>query len=51
MWTWDPQIIPGLLQTAEYTRAMMLGWHQMFAGPPARTSSGASKLGSRVSRC
>lgn len=35
VWTWDPQIIPGLLQTADYTRAMVLSWHEMFPGPPA----------------
>lgn len=33
-WAWEPLIIPGLLQTPEYARAMMLGWHQMFAVPP-----------------
>src|SRR6266446_6809565 len=24
VWTWDPQIVPGLLQTADYARAVML---------------------------
>lgn len=32
--TWDPQVVPGLLQTAEYARAVMLGWHEMFPVPP-----------------
>jgi transcriptional regulator with XRE-family HTH domain len=34
VWNWEPQVIPGLLQTPEYARAVMLGWHQMFPVPP-----------------
>ncbi len=34
VWAWDPQVIPGLLQTAEYARAVMLCWHEMFRVPP-----------------
>jgi transcriptional regulator with XRE-family HTH domain len=34
VWNWEPQVIPGLLQTPEYARAVMLGWHQMFDVPP-----------------
>ena len=34
VWTWDPQVFPGLLQTADYARAVMLCWHDMFRAPP-----------------
>ena len=30
VWNWEPQIVPGLLQTEDYARAVMLGWHSMF---------------------
>lgn len=33
-WTWDPLIVPGLLQTADYARAVMSGWREMFPVPP-----------------
>ena len=32
---WEPQIVPGLLQTEDYARAVMLGWHSMFTEPPS----------------
>jgi len=32
---WEPQIVPGLLQTEDYTRAVLLGWHSMFTEPPS----------------
>jgi transcriptional regulator with XRE-family HTH domain len=35
VWNWEPQIVPGLLQTEEYARAVMLGWHSMFTRPPS----------------
>jgi transcriptional regulator with XRE-family HTH domain len=35
VWNWQPQIVPGLLQTEEYARAVMLGWHSMFTEPPS----------------
>lgn len=35
VWNWEPLIVPGLLQTEEYARAVMLGWHSMFTGPPS----------------
>lgn len=35
VWTWEPQLVPGLLQTAEYTRAVMRGWQAMFPTPPS----------------
>ncbi len=34
VWAWDPQVVPGLLQTADYARAVMLCWHEMFDAPP-----------------
>ena len=34
VWTWDPQIVPGLLQTADYARAVMLRWADVFPVPP-----------------
>jgi transcriptional regulator with XRE-family HTH domain len=34
VWAWDPQVVPGLLQTADYTRAQVLCWHEMFPAPP-----------------
>ena len=35
VWNWQPQIVPGLLQTEDYARAVMLGWHSMFTAPPS----------------
>jgi transcriptional regulator with XRE-family HTH domain len=34
VWNWEPQVVPGLLQTPEYARAVMHGWQSMFAVPP-----------------
>jgi len=34
MWNWEPQVVPGLLQTEEYARAIMLGWRSMFPLQP-----------------
>lgn len=34
VWTWDPQMVPGLLQTADYARAVMLRWEDVFPVPP-----------------
>jgi transcriptional regulator with XRE-family HTH domain len=34
LWNWEPQIVPGLLQTEGYARAAMQGWISMFALPP-----------------
>jgi transcriptional regulator with XRE-family HTH domain len=34
VWTWEPQVVPGLLQTQDYARALMRGWQSMFALPP-----------------
>jgi transcriptional regulator with XRE-family HTH domain len=37
VWNWDPQIVPGLLQTADYARAVMQSWQTMFRVPPGDT--------------
>ena len=37
VWNWDPQIVPGLLQTAGYARAVMQPWQTMFRAPPGDT--------------
>ncbi|HEY1917524.1 MAG TPA: helix-turn-helix transcriptional regulator [Streptosporangiaceae bacterium] len=34
VWNWEPLIVPGLLQTEEYARAVFRGWQAMFAVPP-----------------
>jgi transcriptional regulator with XRE-family HTH domain len=33
-WNWEPQVVPGLLQTAGYALAVMQGWQSIFALPP-----------------
>jgi transcriptional regulator with XRE-family HTH domain len=35
VWNWEPQVVPGLLQTPEYARAVRELWHRMFPRPPA----------------
>lgn len=35
MWTWEPQVVPGLLQTEDYTRAVLQLWPAVFARPAA----------------
>jgi transcriptional regulator with XRE-family HTH domain len=35
VWNWEPLIVPGLLQTEDYARAVMLGWNSMFTEPPS----------------
>jgi transcriptional regulator with XRE-family HTH domain len=37
VWNWEPQIVPGLLQTPDYARAVMRSWESMFALPPGDT--------------
>jgi transcriptional regulator with XRE-family HTH domain len=37
VWNWEPQIIPGLLQTRDYARAVRELWLGMFPGPPSET--------------
>jgi transcriptional regulator with XRE-family HTH domain len=39
VWDWEPQIVPGLLQTEDYARAVMLGWQTMFTVPPSEVES------------
>jgi transcriptional regulator with XRE-family HTH domain len=34
VWNWEPQVVPGLLQTYDYARAAMEAWQIMFPGPP-----------------
>jgi transcriptional regulator with XRE-family HTH domain len=34
VWNWEPQNVPGLLQTEDYSRAIMLMWVSMFTLPP-----------------
>jgi transcriptional regulator with XRE-family HTH domain len=35
MWSWEPQVVPGLLQTENYTRAVLQVWFEKFARPQA----------------
>ena len=37
VWNWEPQVVPGLLQTPEYARAVRGLWQRMFPGPPGET--------------
>jgi transcriptional regulator with XRE-family HTH domain len=37
VWNWEPQVIPGLLQTRDYARALRQLWLRMFPGPPSET--------------
>lgn len=34
VWIWDPMIVPGLLQTDSYARALLAGYRAMFMLPP-----------------
>lgn len=33
VWNWEPQVVPGLLQTPDYARAVRQLWLAMFPGP------------------
>jgi transcriptional regulator with XRE-family HTH domain len=35
IWDWEPQVVPGLLQTEAYAREVLRGWSSMFQLPPA----------------
>ena len=35
IWNWEPLVVPGLLQTEDYTRAVMAGYQAMFRLPPS----------------
>ncbi len=48
VWNWEPQIVPGLLQTEDYARAVMLGWHSMFTEPLSQIKR---RVGGSVLRC
>ena len=37
VWNWEPQVIPGLLQTRDYARALRQLWLTMFPGPASET--------------
>jgi transcriptional regulator with XRE-family HTH domain len=37
VWNWEPQVVPGLLQTPEYARVVRQLWRGMFPGPPGET--------------
>jgi transcriptional regulator with XRE-family HTH domain len=37
IWNWEPQVIPGLLQTETYARAVLAGYRSMFRLPPGDT--------------
>jgi transcriptional regulator with XRE-family HTH domain len=34
VWIWDPQIVPGLIQTDTYARHVLAGYQEMFTLPP-----------------
>jgi transcriptional regulator with XRE-family HTH domain len=34
LWDWEPQLVPGLLQTESYAREVIRGWYSMFNLPP-----------------
>jgi transcriptional regulator with XRE-family HTH domain len=36
VWNWEPQVVPGLLQTPAYARAMMRPGLKMFPGPSSQ---------------
>lgn len=38
VWNWEPLVVPGLLQTSEYARAVIELWLSMFPGPPSETN-------------
>jgi transcriptional regulator with XRE-family HTH domain len=37
VWNWEPQLVPGLLQTPDYARGVTRLWRGMFPGPPTET--------------
>lgn len=39
IWNWEPQVVPGLLQTESYARAVIGGWYSMFNLPPTELES------------
>jgi transcriptional regulator with XRE-family HTH domain len=47
IWDWEPQVVPGLLQTESYAREVMRGWFTMFSLPPAELET---RVAERVAR-
>jgi transcriptional regulator with XRE-family HTH domain len=47
LWTWEPQIVPGLLQTKSYAREVIRGWYEMFRLPPTDLEV---RVGARITR-
>jgi len=47
IWNWEPQIMPGLLQTESYAREVISGWFTMFSLPPAELEA---RVAARMSR-
>jgi transcriptional regulator with XRE-family HTH domain len=37
IWNWDSQVVPGLLQTEDYARALHLAYQSLFRLPPGET--------------
>lgn len=33
IWIWEPQVVPGLIQTEDYTRSLLNRWGNLFARP------------------
>ena len=50
IWNWEPLIVPGLLQTEDYTRAVIAGYQSMFRLPPG-TRKGGSRSAACASNC
>jgi hypothetical protein len=56
MWTWEPQVVPGMLQLEDYTRALLQLWPSVLARPSAeverrvQTSRLRERLLTRVPR-
>jgi transcriptional regulator with XRE-family HTH domain len=46
-WDWEPQVVPGLLQTEDYAREVMRGWYEMFSLPPTELEL---RVESRIAR-
>lgn len=47
IWNWEPQVVPGLLQTESYAREVIRGWFRMFSLPPAELEA---RVAARMSR-
>jgi transcriptional regulator with XRE-family HTH domain len=47
IWNWEPQVVPGLLQTENYARAVIGGWYAIFNLPPTELET---RVGARMAR-